>query len=79
MPVLTSKGQVTLPKRIREYLGLNPGSQVDFEIDANGVHVRKVQSGQERTHEWFGALRERFSGRTSDELVDEVRGRPDPD
>ena len=30
MPRVTTKGQVTIPKRIREYLGLKPGSEVEF-------------------------------------------------
>ncbi len=33
---LTSKGQVTLPKEIRDRLGLRPGHQLSFEIDAQG-------------------------------------------
>jgi AbrB family looped-hinge helix DNA binding protein len=33
---LTSKGQVTIPKRIRDALGLAPGSTVDFEVDERG-------------------------------------------
>ena len=33
---LTSKGQLTLPKKIRESLGLKPGDQVDFVLDAAG-------------------------------------------
>lgn len=33
---LTSKGQVTIPKEIRDYLQLDTGSKVDFVIDENG-------------------------------------------
>lgn len=33
---LTSKGQVTIPKEIRDYLKLDTGSKVDFVIDGNG-------------------------------------------
>jgi AbrB family looped-hinge helix DNA binding protein len=33
---LTSKGQVTVPKDIRDALGLLPGRPVRFEIDADG-------------------------------------------
>lgn len=33
---LTSKGQVTIPKEIRDYLQLDTGSKVDFVIDDNG-------------------------------------------
>jgi AbrB family looped-hinge helix DNA binding protein len=33
---LTGKGQVTIPKRIRDYLHLDAGSKIDFVIDENG-------------------------------------------
>ena len=40
---MTSKGQVTVPKAVREALGLAPGSAVAFEMDADGrVLVRKA-------------------------------------
>ncbi|MBI2198833.1 MAG: AbrB/MazE/SpoVT family DNA-binding domain-containing protein, partial [Candidatus Rokubacteria bacterium] len=29
---ITSKGQVTIPKRIRDVLRLKPGDQVDFAV-----------------------------------------------
>ena len=38
---LTSKGQVTIPKHIRDALGLGPGSAVDFELDEQGRVVLK--------------------------------------
>ncbi len=33
---VTSKGQVTIPKVIRDYLKLDTGSKVEFVIDENG-------------------------------------------
>lgn len=42
MPV-TIKGQATIPKFIRNRLGLTPGGQVDFEVAADGrVVLRKA-------------------------------------
>ena len=32
MPRITSKGQVTIPKNIRQVLGVKPGDQVEFEL-----------------------------------------------
>ena len=48
MPRMTSKGQVTIPKRIRDYLGLKPGSQVEFEPTENGKVVLEAGSGARR-------------------------------
>ncbi|MEL6439920.1 MAG: AbrB/MazE/SpoVT family DNA-binding domain-containing protein [Cyanobacteria bacterium J06621_8] len=33
---MTKKGQVTIPKQIRDYLHLSTGSKIDFVIDENG-------------------------------------------
>jgi AbrB family looped-hinge helix DNA binding protein len=41
---LTSKGQVTIPKKIRDALGLQPGSAVEFDIDERGqIVLRKAE------------------------------------
>ncbi len=37
--LLTSKGQVTIPKKVRSFLGLEPGSAVDFRITEAGQVV----------------------------------------
>ncbi len=36
---VTSKGRVTIPKRIRQFLRIKPGDRIDFGIDANGTVV----------------------------------------
>ena len=33
---VTSKGQVTIPKRVRDLLGIGPGSTIDFERAQDG-------------------------------------------
>ncbi|MBA2593769.1 MAG: AbrB/MazE/SpoVT family DNA-binding domain-containing protein [Pseudomonadota bacterium] len=37
LATLTSKGQVTLPKEIRDKLGLKAGSKLDFELLPDGT------------------------------------------
>jgi len=39
---VSSKGQVTIPKDIREALGITEGDRVIFETDGNHVTIRKV-------------------------------------
>lgn len=39
---LTSKGQITLPKEIRDYLHAKPGMKIDFNIRENGEIVMKA-------------------------------------
>ncbi len=36
---ITSKGQVTIPQRIREATGLLPDTEVDFLVDGNEVRI----------------------------------------
>ncbi|MBI4686579.1 MAG: type II toxin-antitoxin system PrlF family antitoxin [Nitrospirae bacterium] len=36
---VTSKGQTTIPKEIREYLKLHPGDRIDFIIGSEGKVV----------------------------------------
>ena len=57
MPVatLTSKGQLVIPKAIREYMHLQPGDQLDFIIQDNGeVVIRPVVTD---VHELKGILK----------------------
>jgi AbrB family looped-hinge helix DNA binding protein len=39
---LTEKGQVTIPIRIRDQLGLRPGDEVEFVNEKDGVRIRRA-------------------------------------
>jgi AbrB family looped-hinge helix DNA binding protein len=39
---VTSKGQVTIPKRVREALGITPGSKVEFNVAGGGARLTLV-------------------------------------
>ena len=41
--VITSKGQTTLPKRVRDALGLQPGDKLRYAVLNKGVLMLKVQ------------------------------------
>jgi antitoxin PrlF len=40
---VTSKGQVTIPKRVREALGITPGSKVVFDVAGGGARLKLVK------------------------------------
>lgn len=64
---LTSKGQVTIPKDIRDALGLKPGQKVRFELDAAG-NARIVKHDAKAEKEDFlrrlAEVRKEFKGKT---------------
>lgn len=40
---VTSKGQVTIPKRVRQALGIRPGSKVEFDLKRGGARLRPMK------------------------------------
>ena len=69
---LTSKGQLTLPKAIRDRLRVQPGDTVDFVVDDDGEIT--VRAGRIDVGELRGMLRRR--GRkpvTLGEMDDAIR------
>lgn len=52
---VTSKGQVTLPRKIREALKIRPGDRIDFVLGADG-EVR-VRAGEVDVAELRGLLK----------------------
>jgi AbrB family looped-hinge helix DNA binding protein len=46
---VTSKGQVTIPKRIRDALGIDAGTELEFVLEDDGtVRVREKRSAMDR-------------------------------
>jgi len=80
---LTVKGQVTIPKDVREALGLKPGEPVEIEwrggdeavirkprIDRE-AEIARIRAEIEAAVQGFASLR---TGRTTDEIMREIRG-----
>ena len=67
---LTSKGQITLPKEIRDRLGLDAGSMLDFELLAdNTITARQVQPDARRLR---GLLKSPHAAPLTVEQIDEA-------
>ena len=74
--VVTSKGQVTIPKKVREHLGIVPGTAVDFELAEDGrVTVRKSTHLEPSKPSPIARIRGRASaGMSTDEIMALTRG-----
>lgn len=71
---VTTKGQVTIPKEVREILGLVPGSKVRFRRTEQGDIVIEPARG-ERPASRFAKYRGFLSGgMTTDEIMALSRG-----
>ncbi|MEN3791130.1 AbrB/MazE/SpoVT family DNA-binding domain-containing protein [Fulvimarina sp. MAC3] len=55
---VTEKGQVTIPKPIRDKLGIGPGSEVDFVQSGDDVYLVNAKQGFDERVE---AMRRHFS------------------
>jgi AbrB family looped-hinge helix DNA binding protein len=54
---VTSKGQVTIPKTVRQRLGIRQGSKVEFALAGDHVEMRVVSSPAEVSVSGFGMLK----------------------
>ncbi len=68
---LTSKGQVTIPKAMREAIGLRPGDIVEFERDGERLFISRAAYERAEDHPMIQRLRE--AGRRMNMSADEWR------
>jgi len=73
---VTSKGQVTIPKKVREHLGIQPGTAVDFELTPSGeVVIRTAGRRRRPRRSRFAKLRDRATVRMrTEEILALTRG-----
>ncbi|HEU4392912.1 MAG TPA: AbrB/MazE/SpoVT family DNA-binding domain-containing protein [Solirubrobacterales bacterium] len=73
---ITSKGQVTIPKPMRDAFGLLPGTEVEFISDEDEIRVRKAKGGRRRGEEVVKHLREAGKNytMTTEEVMRLTRG-----
>ena len=66
---ITSKGQVTIPREIRDALGIVPSSEVEFVREGNRVWLRKRKPGASRGKSLVARMRGRATSRMSTEQI----------
>ena len=70
---VSQKGQVTIPKALRDRLGIRPGAVLDVREEA-GRLVATKQSTEDAVGRVYGILKVR---RRTDRLMESLRGKPD--
>jgi len=67
---VTSKGQVTIPKKLREKLGLKSGDYIKIKETAQGYYIEK-DINEDKIDRYVGILNKSTS---TDKLIKELRG-----
>ena len=72
---VTSRGQVTIPRHIRERYGFLPHTEVELVEEAGTVVLRKGKGSSRQAREWIRRYRGSLKGGlTTDELMRLTRG-----
>ena len=75
---MTSKGQVTVPKKFRDYLGVEPGAKISFALGPDGEVVVRAAGDEKprrRIRSRFARLRGTLrTGKSTDDLMRHLRG-----
>jgi antitoxin PrlF len=72
--IVSEKGQITIPKVLRERLGLEPGQVLDFREQKGRLIAEKLPA-QDPVSSVYGILR---LGRGTDSVMRELRGGSEP-
>jgi AbrB family looped-hinge helix DNA binding protein len=77
LSTVSEKGQITVPKRLRERLGIHPGDRLDLVEDAGRLVATKTVLGNgDPVDAVYGILSLDMS---TDEAIRALRGEPDPE
>ena len=71
---VTRKGQVTIPKPVRDHLGIVPGSQVAFRRAADGKVVVEKADGTQQPSRFAEVIGSAGPGLSTDEIMALLRG-----
>jgi antitoxin PrlF len=73
---LTSKGQLTIPKKLREQYGLHPATEVTFEAAQEGILIKASAAARRRQLQSLlrRARGSSTTGRSTSEIMRLTRG-----
>jgi len=71
------RGQVTIPRKLRERFGLNPSTEVEFEVESNKLVLKKVGKPID-LRRWIGKGNgglKKMGYQNADDFIRDIRGR----
>lgn len=71
---VTSKGQVTIPKPVRDLLGISAGTKVDFELAADGRVILVNREAKTKPGKFAGLRGRAGDGMSTAEIMALTRG-----
>ncbi|PYE89547.1 AbrB/MazE/SpoVT family DNA-binding domain-containing protein [Phyllobacterium leguminum] len=71
---VSAKGQITLPKGVRDFLGLTPGTELVFSLNSDRQVVLVRADGKKIPSRIEKALGHAGPGPTTDEIMELMRG-----
>lgn len=69
---ISERGQITIPKRLRERFGFGPDVEVDITPTESGLLIHKQTTSEHPVDRVHGIITRRMN---TDEFIDEIRGR----
>ncbi len=69
---LSAKGQVTIPKQVREALGVGPGDLVAYDIEDGVVRLRRVEPFDAEFHAALSQTLDEWSTAEDEEAFDDL-------
>ena len=70
---ITSKGQVTIPRDLRQHFGLAPGMAISFKVEGDHIALRPTPAVRQASASGFGLIRSPRLGVPADFDVASVR------
>lgn len=68
---ISKRGQITIPKDLRDRFGMHPDAEVEITATEGGLLIRKRVKGQHPVDAIYGIL---DLGMSTDEYMSEIRG-----
>ena len=66
------RGQVTIPKNLREKYGFSPSIEIEFVPDKRGIRIQKKTNQISPIRQVYGFLKKNMK---TDEYIEDIRGR----